>query len=880
MGGAKRIKFYLFLVCWACAALTNAQSVPGEVLVQLMADKAPEQILRAPGFTYRETLSRSARIHLLSYDTLRYSLPDALKRLNQQPGVALAQPNHRLQLRDTIPTDPLFPQQWQWLNLSEQNSLPDADVDADLAWSLPSFGPTTALGDTIVIAVLDDGIQADHPDLAPNLWRNHHEIPNNHIDDDQNGYVDDHRGWNPTLGSDHIHQGYHGTPVAGMIAAAWQNGTGGTGIAPQIKIMVVAGSSQTEADAIAAYAYVLEQRLRYNETQGAQGAFVVATNTSWGINGLSPAEAPIWCQFYDELGAAGILNCAATANPSWNIDEVGDMPTACSSPYLLTVTASNRMDECTGAYGPVAVDLAAPGREVFTTHPGSIYGWSSGTSFASPIAAGAVALLYSSACSDLGALAHNDPAAAALEAKALLLNTTDPAPGMAGQTVTGGRLNAYRALEELALNCTPCQPVLDLAAEEADEQELLLTWTNTGPEDANTLLWRPAGANEWQEVPEAIPPVALHALLPCTRYEIKIARQCADSQTAFSPTIEVWTSGCCLPPGNVSATALGNTGATLSWDTNGEPLLYQIQVQDETGWIFNTTHHGGSLQLSGLSPCTAYKAMIAPVCQNEDSNSVEFRFVTEGCGSCTDLSYCTSYGGTSGTEWIDAVTFGDQYHLSGLNEGTPLFPTPGFTVGRGQTVPLSIRPGFQHIAFPEYIRVWIDLDQDGQFAPTAELLLDTLLLPAQDSLSTTLLIPGNALPGTTRMRVSLKWAGFGSMKPLPCEPHIHFGEVEDYCVDILEQLTPSQTSTLQEEEALRVWPNPFGRTLQLQHTSVDDQAAVQLIGIDGKVHLEQEVYLSAGQSLRLQLPEALPAGWYLLRARIAGRVYRKPVLHH
>lgn len=878
---AVRIKIYCLLFCLVVCTATHGQHVPGELIVQFSSAQPLCKSTFPAGFTYKKPLSRRTFIHLLDYDTLRYSLSEALQQLSKHPEVVLVQPNHRLQTRDTIPADPFFPEQWQWQNLSAQNSLPDADVDAELAWSLPSYGPATAFGDTIVIAMLDDGIQADHPDLSANLWRNRAEIPNNHIDDDQNGYVDDYRGWNPVLESDHIHQGHHGTPVAGMIGAAWQNGKGGTGIAPQIKIMVVAGSSQTEADAIAAYAYVLEQRLRYNDTQGEAGAFVVATNTSWGINGLAPSEAPVWCQMYDDLGEAGILNCAATSNSSWNIDEVGDMPTACSSPYLITITASDRMDECTGAFGPVSVDLAAPGKEIFTTHPGGHYGWSSGTSFASPIAAGTIGLLYSAACPDLSSLAHTNPGAAALEAKSILLNTTDPLPSMAGQTVTGGRLNTFRALEELALNCLPCAPVYNLHLTASGAQEVLAQWTAADTSLAVTLYWRPSGSAEWASVPNASSPFLLTELDTCTQYEVKLIRQCVDSLTSASPVAEVRTQGCCLPPAQITATSVSNTSATLSWEASGNTPVYQIRVQDESGWIFSTTNSGTSIQLSGLSPCTVYEAFMSAVCA-EDSNSFSsLRFITTGCGSCTDFEYCTSYGGTSGTEWIEAVGFGAQYHHSGLHEGNPLFPGAGFSAPRGQMIPVSVRPGFQHIAYPEYIRIWIDLNQDGHFAPVAELLADTMLLPGQDSLSTQLLIPADAVPGTTRMRVSLKWAGFSSMRPQPCEPHIHFGEVEDYCVDIQEQpLISSVDAPESAGNVLRAWPNPFGDALQLNIASDAPEAEVQLIGVDGRLMLQRTLRLRSDQPVRLPIPPSLPRGWYLLRANVGTQVFRQPVLHH
>jgi hypothetical protein len=143
------------------------------------------------------------------------------------------------------------------------------------------------------------------------------------------------------------------------------------------------------------------------------------------------------------------------------------------------------------------------------------------------------------------------------------------------------------------------------------------------------------------------------------------------------------------------------------------------------------------------------------------------------------------------------------------------------------------------------------------------------------------LIPADAVPGTTRMRVSLKWAGFSSMRPQPCEPHIHFGEVEDYCVDIQEQpLISSMDAPESAGNALRAWPNPFGDALQLSIAADAPEAEVQLMGVDGRLMLQRTLRLRSDQPVRLPIPSSLPRGWYLLRANVGTQVFRQPVLHH
>src|SRR5690606_10330895 len=106
---------------------------------------------------------------------------------------------------------------------------------------------------------------------------------------------------------------------------------------------------------------------------------------------------PIWCGFYDDLGAHGILSAGATANANWNIDTMGDVPTACPSDYMVAVTNTTHNDTKNGGagYGATQIDLGAPGTSILSTTPGGGYGTSTGTSMATPHVAGAIGLIIS-----------------------------------------------------------------------------------------------------------------------------------------------------------------------------------------------------------------------------------------------------------------------------------------------------------------------------------------------------------------------------------------------------------------------------------------------------------------------------------------------------
>ena len=324
-----------------------------------------------------------------------------LQLLSSIDGVEIAQFNHLPSLR-AVPNDALFAQQWALDNIGQGGGTVDADIDAPEAWNITTSG-VTANGDSIVIAIVDDGVQLNHPDL--NLWKNYNEIAANGIDDDGNGYIDDVNGWNAVSGANNIVNNNHGTHVTGIACAKGNNTIGISGLCWNTKSMIVVGSTTSEATAIAAYDYVLKNRILYNTSGGTKGAFVVATNSSFGVNNGQQSNYPLWCGMYDTLGRYGILSIGATANVNSDIDAVGDIPTSCNSNFLITVTNSTKTDTKYSAagYGATTIDLAAPGTTIYSTVPTSTYaqsGWI-GTSMASPHIAATVALMWAAACSNL-----------------------------------------------------------------------------------------------------------------------------------------------------------------------------------------------------------------------------------------------------------------------------------------------------------------------------------------------------------------------------------------------------------------------------------------------------------------------------------------------
>jgi hypothetical protein len=459
---------FAFIVALCCTFTLSAQETPyvhGDILVKMKSGKSVDILISSfgeirgvqTGLKVDKPLSKLSNIYLLQMDPERFDETSLLHKIQSHPAVAAAQFNHLIEERATLPNDPSIGTQWHHVDGS------DNDIDSDLAWDITTGG-TTSNGDEIVVCVLEGGgANYNHTDLIANHWTNSGEIAGNGVDDDGNGYIDDVNGWNTTALNDNIAAGGHGTAVSGMIGAKGNNNNGGSGVNWDVKIMQVDMGGLTEAGVIAAYEYPYTMRNLYNTTNGASGAFVVATNASWGIDNGNPANYPLWCAYYDDLGAVGILNCGATANNNVNIDVVGDMPTACGSDYMISVTATNSSDVRTfSGYGATTIDLGAPGESVYLPSGSSAYSSTSGTSFASPCVAGAIAMVYSAPCTDLAALSLSNPLLAASQVRGYILNGVDPVANLVGECVTGGRLNVRNAIDLALLDCGPlpaCNPV-------------------------------------------------------------------------------------------------------------------------------------------------------------------------------------------------------------------------------------------------------------------------------------------------------------------------------------------------------------------------------------------------------------------------------------
>ena len=352
------------------------------------------------------------------------SLTEVVGWAAQNPSVAYVEPDFAI-AQTSVPNDPAFGSLWNLHNIGQAGGLVDADIDAPEAWS------TTTGSRDVVVAVIDTGVDYTHLDLAANIWRNPGEIANDGIDNDGNGYVDDVSGWDfANRDADPMDDNGHGTHVAGTIGAVGGNSTGVVGVNWLVSIMplkfLTASGSGSTSRAIAAINYATQMKRDF-------GINVVASNNSWGGGGNSTA-------LRDAIaagGSQGILFVTAAGNESTNIDAIPSYPASYQDSAIISVAATNRLDQLAGFsnFGRTSVDIAAPGVSIYSTVPGNAYALYSGTSMAAPHVTGVVALV-----------AAANPGASAAEIRAAILSTATPVSGLARKLATGGVLNAAAAV--------------------------------------------------------------------------------------------------------------------------------------------------------------------------------------------------------------------------------------------------------------------------------------------------------------------------------------------------------------------------------------------------------------------------------------------------
>ncbi len=412
------------------AALALALALPGSAAVAATPDELERQgareiiVIREPGLTAAERtdvrddagVDHVRMLRLADTEVVRAppgELTDALERLNADPAVVAAEPDAPVQ---AFTTDPMWTSLWGLENTGQSilgaAGTFDADIDVTAAWG-------QSLGAGVTVGVVDTGVQTAHADLSGRTVAGYDFVADDTTPEDVQG---------------------HGTHVAGTIAASKDNGVGVVGVAPSARVMPLKALN----DSGSGYTSDIADAFTHAAVNGAR-----VVNASLGGDGGELA-------FAAAIDAApNTLFVVAAGNENSNNDSTPKFPCNVAKANVLCVGASTSTDQRASFsnWGATTVDLFAPGDDIRSTYPTGTYAWLSGTSMASPHAAGVAALVFAA-----------NPSWTPTQVKAALMSSVDAKAALAGTSVTGGRLNAARAL-----NVTP--PAEDPAPTPTPEPE-------------------------------------------------------------------------------------------------------------------------------------------------------------------------------------------------------------------------------------------------------------------------------------------------------------------------------------------------------------------------------------------------------------------------
>jgi subtilisin family serine protease len=570
------------------------------------------------------------------------SVEDAVEMFKNNPDVEYAEPNYVLTIAVT-PNDPSFDKLWGLHNTGQTGGTADADIDAPEAWDI-----TTGLGN-VVIAVIDTGVDYDHPDLSNNIWVNTGETDcTDGLDDDGNGYTDDCIGWDfANNDNDPIDDNGHGTHVAGTIAAEGNNSTGITGVMWTAKIMPLkfmdADGVGYTSDAISAIEYAR-----------ANGAHIV--NCSWG----NYDEDPFLKDAIDN--ASSILFSCAAGNDTNDNDSIPFYPASYQSTNILSVTATDQNDNLASFsnYGKASVHIAAPGVDIYSTIYNGSYAYSSGTSMAAPFVSGVAGLVLS-----------NNPALNSFQARELILSTVDN-KGLS--VITEGRLNAYNAVTADINSISPAPPS-HLEASITPGSEIQLTWVDNSSVETNYVIEKKTGINEtYSELVTLIQNTTSYTdtdvtLAEGTAYFYRVRAYNTNGYSLYSNEANV-----IIPPNapsNLSASALSTSGIKLTWtDNSAAENGFRIERKTSDGTyteIATTGANETSYSDTGLSAGITYFYRVRAY--NDEGNSsysneaqATTLVASGGGGGCFIAT--AAYGSYLAPEVITLKKFRDKYLIT------------------------------------------------------------------------------------------------------------------------------------------------------------------------------------------------------------------------
>ncbi|MFA5648092.1 MAG: GEVED domain-containing protein [Bacteroidales bacterium] len=882
------------------------------------------------------------------------------------------------------PNDAGYSSQWHYHNTGQNSGTVNKDIDLPEAWDIEKGSSS------VIVAIIDGGIQTNHPDISANMWSS--------------------KGYNFVTKSSILTPEDHGTHVAGTVAAVTNNSTGVAGIAGGsgsgngVRLMscqVFSGTGSGGFDQASIYA--------------ADNGAAISQN-SWGYTSVNVYEQAVLnaIDYFNANGGGNVMTGGITIYAAGNDNATGNWYPGCYSGSF-SVAATNNKDVRSyySNYGSW-INISAPGGEqtynndpkgVYSTKTNNGYMYMQGTSMACPHVSGVAALLVSNAYKNGLKLTRTQVAS-------LLTNNTDNHYSL-NSSYTGklgsGRLNAHKSLVALQSmyggGQTPSVPT-NLSTTNITATSATLNWSAVTGAASYDIQFRKQGGT-WSTSNITGTSANATTLSEGTTYEWQIRANNSYGSSSYS-SIKAFTTSqsggvsYCESKGNnysyewISKVVVGsfsntsqaagytdftsksvsleagrsyNISLTPSYgssayseywriwiDINGDGIFSANELVFDAGGLSKTTVNGTITIPAGTSPITtrmrvSMKYNAAPTaCEVFGYGEVEdYTVIISGSTSDTQppttptgltasnitsssaqlswnastdnvgvtgydvymggtlqgtvatnsanvtglsagtsysfyvkakdaagnvsgasntysltttggtLTYCTSKGATS-YEWIDLVELNQISNTTAANGGYGNFTNLTATVARGSSQTIYFSAGFKGSSYTEYWHVWIDWNQNGVFDADERMVYGSSSSSAK--LYATFTVPSNALLGTTRMRVTMKY----NTAATACET-FGYGEVEDYTINVVQSSTYqnnvnpiAETLGFESKDLYSVYPNPANDHITVSLNGIEGEISVRIYDLQGRL-VKQDVLTNS--STRLDVSN-LSKGVYII----------------
>ncbi|MEO7175437.1 MAG: fibronectin type III domain-containing protein [Saprospiraceae bacterium] len=391
-----------------------------------------------------------------------------------------------------------------------------------------------------------------------------------------------------------------------------------------------------------------------------------------------------------------------------------------------------------------------------------------------------------------------------------------------------------------------CPTPINVFASDITTVSASVSWSAVAGANNYTLQVKPASSNTWISFTSIGTTVNVTGLITNTAYNFQVRSNCAAGSGSYSPMGTFTTTGnvVCNPPSNFTVSNLTQTGAFVSWATVSGAQSYILQWRLSSNQSWTTVNTGAnSVTLSNLQANTVYIYKVKSVCSasNSSAYSADQTFTTAANGNG---AYCASKGNVATQEWVSRVKLANINRVSG-SDGGYINTNLAVNVSRNSSYSFQFSVGKSSGNYNiEYFRIWIDYNNDGDFTDVDETVV-SLATSSTVSQSYTLVIPGTATIGQTRMRVSVKRGAY----PTACEVFAN-GEVEDYIINITQSGNlPSGILVSETDLSVSAYPNPMTAYLTIDISNAEaGKLNVEVFNILGQLIRTEEFDILGGQN--------------------------------